>query len=237
MIDIHNHMIYGVDDGSKSIEESIDILKDLSNNGITDIILTPHFIPETNYISPKLNNIVKFKKLKEEMNSNNININLYLGNEIYIDKNILNYIKNNSMCSLNNTEYVLIELPMNGLYPDYDDIFENLINYGFKIVLAHPERYKTFQKDFNNVYELEELGVLFQCNIGSIMGEYGNDAKKVIKRLLKEKKVSFIGTDIHNKKKDYSYINKAINKFRKYLTEEELEDILVNNAKRIINKG
>ena len=237
MIDIHNHMIYGVDDGSKTIEDSIEILRDLSKRGVTDVILTPHFIPETNYVSPKLNNIVRYKKIKEEIRSNNININLYLGNEIYIDKDIYNYIKTNQMCSLNNTEYILVELPISGLYNDYEDIFASLINNGFKVILAHPERYITFQKDFNKIYELEDLGVLFQCNLGSIMGEYGKDAKKTIKRLLKEKKVSFMGTDIH-KKMDYStYIDKAINKLQKYLTEEELEDILVNNAKRIINKG
>lgn len=234
MIDIHNHMIYGVDDGSKSIEESIDILRDLSNNGITDIILTPHFIPDTKYVSPKLNNIVKYKKLKQELDSNNININLYIGNEIYIDKNIYNYIMNNQMCSLNNTNYILVELPMSGEYADYQDIFNNLISLGFTIILAHPERYISVQGNFNIIYELEEIGVLFQCNIGSIVGEYGNDAKKVIKRLLKEKKVSFIGTDIHRKKSDYSYIEKAINKFKKYLSDEEINDILVNNASKII---
>ncbi|MBQ3475388.1 MAG: hypothetical protein IJH20_04395 [Bacilli bacterium] len=236
MIDIHNHMIYGVDDGSKSIEESIDILRDLYNNGVSDVILTPHFIPETKYVSPKLNNIVKFKKIKEELKSNNININLYLGNEIYIDKNIYNYIKTNQMCSLNNTEYILVELPMSGEYEDYQDIFYNLIDIGFTVILAHPERYRSVQGDFNKIYELKDQGILFQCNIGSLVGEYGNEAKKVIKRLLKEHLVSFIGTDIHKKKNDYSYINKSINKMKKYISDDELQDILVNNARKIIKK-
>ena len=234
MIDIHNHMIYGVDDGSKTIEESIDIIRDLYNNGVSDIILTPHFIPETNYISPKITNIIKLKQLKKELNSNNININLYLGNEIYIDRNILDYVKKNLMCTLNNTEYLLIELPMSGIYTDYQEIFENLISNGCKVILAHPERYISFQKDFNLIYELKELGIEFQCNIGSLTGEYGNDAKKVIKRLLKEHLVSYIATDIHKKKKDYKYIAKAIDKMKKYYNEKELEDLLVNNAKKII---
>ena len=235
MIDIHNHMIYGVDDGSKSIETSLDILKKLSLNGITDVILTPHYIVESNYSSPKINNIVKFKKLKEEVKSNNININLYLGNEIYIDKNILKYLKDNIMCSLNNTEYILVELPMSGVYSDYQDILYNLISCGCKVILAHPERYATFQKNFSLVYELEEMGVLFQCNLGSIIGEYGKEAKNTIKRLLKEKKVSFMGTDIHKDMKDYKDIEKAINKLKKYLTDQELDDILNNNPKKIID--
>lgn len=234
MIDIHSHLIYGVDDGSKDIETSIDILNNLSKNGITDIILTPHYITDTNYISPKTDNIKKFLELKREVKKQGIDINLYLGNEIYIDPNILDLIKENKMCSLNNTEYILVELPMSGNYPDYIEIMQDLIRIGFKVVLAHPERYATFQKDFNKVLEIVDMGVLLQCNIDSILGRYGNNAKKTMKLILKYKLVSFMGTDIHSKKNDYSYLEKAKNKFKKYLTDEEIENILVNNAKKII---
>lgn len=236
MIDIHNHLINNVDDGSRSFEESIKVLSDLSSNGITDVILTPHFIPETKYVSSKIDNIKKMKELQNELKSNNIDINLYIGNEIYIDKNIVDYIKKNKMCSLNNTEYILVELPMSGIYPDYQDIFYSLIDIGFKVVLAHPERYTSFQNSFNRLYELRDLGVLFQCNIDSILGFYGKEAKKFMKRMLKEKLVSFIGTDIHNAKDDYSYIEKAKNKFKKYLSDSEIEDLLINNPKKIITK-
>ena len=234
MIDIHSHLIYGVDDGSKTKEESIEILKDLSNNNVTDIILTPHYISETNYVSSKINNIKKLKELKRELEENNININIYLGNEIYIDRNIIELIEKNEMCTLNNTEYLLIELPMSGVYPDYFDILNNLINEGCKVILAHPERYTTFQKDFNRILELNEIGVLFQCNVGSILGEYGKEAKKCIKKLFKNKLVSFMGTDIHKNKDDYNYIEKAKKKISKYLSNEELNNIFIENAKKII---
>lgn len=234
MIDIHSHLIYGVDDGSKTIEESLDILNNLSKNGVTDIIFTPHYITDTNYVSSKTNNIFKFYELKREIKKQGIDINIYLGNEIYIDPNILELIKQNEMCSLNNSEYILIELPMSGNYPDYQEIIKELMNIGFKVVLAHPERYTTFQKDFNKIKEMVDMGVLLQCNIDSILGYYGNDAKKTIKLILKDKLVTFIGTDIHSKKIDYSYLEKAKNKFKKYLTDEEIEDIFVNNAKKII---
>ena len=154
MIDIHSHLIYGVDDGSRSLEESIDILKNLSINGVTDIILTPHFINETKYTSLKLDNAKKFKELQKEVKNQNININLYLGNEIYIDKNIFKLIEENKICTLNNTEYVLVELPMSGVYSDYQDIINNLLNEGCKVILAHPERYDSFQKDYSKIDEL-----------------------------------------------------------------------------------
>ena len=234
MIDIHSHLIYGVDDGSKSIETSLKILDDLSKNGITDIILTPHYITDTNYVSSKTENITKFLELKREVKKQGININIYLGNEIYIDPNILELIKENKMCTLNNSEYILVELPMSGNYPDYQEIFSDLIKIGFKVVLAHPERYAAFQKDYSKVLEMVDMGVLLQCNIDSITGYYGNNAKKTIKRILKDKLVTFVGTDIHSVKNDYSYLEKAKNKFKKYLTDEEIEDIFVNNPKRII---
>ena len=234
MIDIHSHLIYGVDDGSKDIETSLKVLSNLSENGVTDIILTPHYIVDTNYVSKKTDNIIKLKELQREVKKLGININLYLGNEIYIDKDILKYIKENKMCSLNNTEYILVELPMSGVYEDYLDIFSNLINIGFKVILAHPERYTSFQKDYSLIDEVVATGVLLQSNIDSIVGGYGKEAKKTMKYILKNKLVSFVGTDIHNNKSDYSYINKAINKFKKYLTDDEINDILNKNAMKII---
>ena len=235
MIDIHSHLIYGVDDGSENIETSIEILDNLSKEGVTDIILTPHYITDTNYVSSKFNNIKKLLELKTEIKKQGININLFLGNEIYIDSEIINLIRNNKMCTLNNTEYILVELPMSGNYPDYQYIIKNLIRIGFKVILAHPERYASFQRDFNKVKEMVDMGVMLQCNIDSILGYYGNNAKKTMKLILKDKLVSFIGTDIHSKKSDYSYIEKAKNKFKKYLTDEEIENIFVNNPKKIIN--
>ena len=234
MIDIHSHLIYGVDDGSTSIEKSIEILDGLSKSGVTDIILTPHYITDTKYVNTKIDNIYRLNELKKEVKKQGININLYLGNEIYIDPNILELIKENKMCSLNNSAYILVELPMNGEYPDYQDIFSDLLNIGFKVVLAHPERYTSFQKDFDKVLEMVDMGVLLQCNVDSILGAYGKEAKKTIKLILKNKLVSFVGTDIHSTKKDYSYIEKAKDKFKKYLTEEEVENVFNNNAKKIL---
>ena len=235
MIDVHSHLVYGVDDGSKTIEESVEILRNLYKMGITDTIITPHYINETIYVSPKLTNLKKLVKIKEQLIKENIDVNVYLGNEVYIDKNISKLVKENKICTLNNTEYILIELPMSGIYPDYIDIFSQLIDEGFKVILAHPERYISFQKDFNKIYELKEIGVLFQCNLGSILGEYGKESTKVIKRLLKEKLVYMIGTDIHHDKGKYDMLEKAIKKYKKYLSKNEIEDILKNNAKKILN--
>lgn len=165
-----------------------------------------------------------------------IPVNLYLGNEIYIDSDIIKLFKEGIISSLNDSKYLLIELPMSGENEIYYDVFLDLINMGYKVVLAHPERYISFQKDFNKVYELKEIGVLFQCNVGSILGDYGSHAKKTIKRLLKEHLITFIGTDIHHKKENYNFAENAKKKFSKYLTEDEINDIFENNARKLLNK-
>lgn len=233
MIDIHSHLLYEVDDGAKTIDESIDIIKNLYNNGVTDIILTPHYIEYSSYNSNKKSNLIKLENLKQELKKNNININLHLGNEIYINNNILSLLKNNEICSLNDSKYLLIELPMSGKYDNYIEIFKELIENGYKVILAHPERYSTFKKDINLVYELKNIGVFMQCNIESILKIYGKDAYKTIKKLAKNKLIDFIASDIHHKK-NYEYINKAITKLKKYYSDSEINNLLVNNQKDIL---
>ena len=235
MIDIHSHLIYNVDDGSKSLEESINILDNYSKNGITDIILTPHYINETKYNSLKSDNVKIFKGLRKELKKNNIDINIYLGNEIYIDENIYELLMNREVYSLNGTNFVLIELPISGEYENYQEIIDFLIHKGCNVILAHPERYISFQKNFNKIYELEKMGVYFQSNIDSLIGRYGEEAEKTIKRLLKEKKISFLATDIHHKKHDYGVWKTAKEVALKYISEKEYEILTNINPSKLIN--
>jgi protein-tyrosine phosphatase len=235
MIDIHSHLLFGVDDGSRTLEESVHVIKKLSEVGYTDIILTPHYINDSTYVSTREENLDVLKRLKVGLIRNNVNVNLYLGNEIYIDSEIANLLKNNIISSLNDTKYLLIELPMSGENEIYYDVFLDLINMGYKVILAHPERYISFQKDFNKVYELKELGVLLQSNVGSILGDYGRGAKKTIKRLLKENLITFMGTDIHHNKEEYTFVLKAKKKMGKYLTQKQINNIFENNAKVLLN--
>lgn len=235
MIDIHSHLLFGVDDGSRTLEESVHVIKKLSEVGYTDIILTPHYINDSTYVSTREENLDVLKRLKVGLIRNNVNVNLYLGNEIYIDSEIANLLKNNIISSLNDTKYLLIELPMSGENEIYYDVFLDLINMGYKVILAHPERYISFQKDFNKIYELKELGVLLQSNVGSVLGDYGRGAKKTIKRLLKENLITFMGTDIHHNKEEYAFVLKAKKKMGKYLTQKQINNIFENNAKVLLN--
>ena len=235
MTDIHCHLIYGVDDGCIKIEESVDILRDLYNYGYRNVILTPHYIKDSNYSSPARENFKRMKELQKVLDQNGIGIKLYLGNEIYMDDDIYELLSKGLIYSLNGTEYLLIELPMDGEYPNYEEIFRDLMSKGCKIILAHPERYLAFQKNFEIIYELEKMGVFFQSNLDSIIGRYGEGAKVMIKRLLKEKKIAFLATDIHHKKHDYASWDKARDEILKYISKSEF-DILVNeNPSKLVS--
>ena len=137
MKDIHNHLIFGIDDGSKSIDESIKLLNEMSERGVTEIVLTPHYIIGTNY---NCNNKIKKEKLKELQKLTKIK--LYLGNEVFIDNNILEYIENDEISTINNTKYLLIELPLREKLEIAFDILFNLRNNGIVPIIAHPERYQ-----------------------------------------------------------------------------------------------
>ena len=235
MIDIHNHLLYGIDDGSRSIDESIDVLKDLESVGFTDIILTPHYISGSKYNNSASKNYRLLRTLKEKVKENNININLYLGNEVFIDEDIMELIEKYEIYPLNGSNYLLVELPLSGEYDGYVEIFSDLIDKGCNVVLAHPERYLSFQKDYNKIIELEKIGVLFQANFGSLLGKYGDGAKKLIRRLLKEKKLAFLATDIHHKKHDLRDFDRAKKQALKYINEYEFNILVNRNPSLLLN--
>ncbi|MBR1796187.1 hypothetical protein IJ765_02920 [Candidatus Saccharibacteria bacterium] len=232
MIDVHSHILYGIDDGSKSISESADILDGLKEQGFTDIILTPHYVADTTYVSPRKNNLKLMRSLQKAAPEG---IKLHLGNEIYVDRNIDELLSQKVISSLADSKYLLIELPMSGEFEGYEDIFDSLRLKGYQVVLAHPERYSSTHHDYSIIEKLHESGVLFQCNYGSFIGQYGHKSQKLAKKLAKNKLIFMLGTDIHHAR-DYSEIAKSLKKLRRYYTAEELEDLTTNHPRKIIEK-
>lgn len=233
MIDVHSHILYGIDDGSKSIEESLEILKEEVKFGVTDVILTPHYIRDSKY---NANNKLKekiFKDLKKRVKDEKININLYLGNEVYIDEGIPNLLKS-EIKTLNKTKYMLIELPLNNEYKIIDDVLNEIKVNGLIPIIAHPERYSSYYGNYDFFNHLIQNGCLLQGNIGSLAGKYGKNAKKMLKNLLKRDMITVIGTDIHHSGSSILDINveKCLKKIVK--DPEKIEALMYKNAMKII---
>lgn len=236
MIDMHNHILYGIDDGCKTIEESIETIKNMKKIGFNTIVLTPHYIEDSSF---KANNNLKLQKLeilKEELLKNNIDVNLFLGNEIFINESINELIINKEIRSINNTRYILIELPFNNQILNLDDYLYELKLKGYKIIIAHPERYTYFKDNYEEARKLYDSGVLFQVNYGSIIGQYGSSSLKLVKKLLKDDMVDFISTDIHKPSSSlFDKFDDIKHKIIKIIGEDKFKDISYNNILKVIN--
>ena len=235
MTDIHSHILFDVDDGSSSIEESIELLKKMSEVGFNKIILTPHYIESSDYTSENEEKLQKLEELKNKIKENKLDIKIYLGNEIFINKELINYIKDNKIYPLNNSKYILVELPFHNQILNIEDIMYEIKYNGYIPIIAHPERYTYFQNDYKLVENLKSEGILFQSNYSSILGYFGKGAKKLMKKMLKDKYIDYLGTDIHHINKTYvlDNFNKIEKKIKKITGEEYYLEILSNCDKLV----
>ena len=157
MKDLHSHLLFGIDDGSKSLDESICLLKKMQEQNITDLICTPHYIENSKYVCNNKDKLKKIKKLKEKIRKENININLYLGNELFITPNVVDLINKKEVRTLNNSRYILFEFPMNNIYLNTKEIIKKMISNRYIPILAHPERYPIFQKNPEKIEEYLQI--------------------------------------------------------------------------------
>lgn len=228
MLDLHCHIIPYTDDGAKDINISIEMGRKAVKLGYTGIFATSHYIIHHNELINKefRNNI---EKLNELYKSENIDLKIYVGNEIFFTNDIVDLVKENKVCTLADSRYVLVELPLfNKIVPmNVYDEFNKLQDAGFIPVLAHPERYDFVTNDIEQLVSLIESGVLLQCNIGSISGKYGKSAKKNIKNMLKRDMVHFLATDSHSVSV-YDIYNKSIAKIKKIIKDEEKFEKIIN---------
>lgn len=227
MKDIHNHILYGIDDGSTSIEESIEILNLLEKGGVKEIVLTPHYIVGTNY---KVDNKEK-KKLLDTL-KDKTNIKLYIGNEVFLDNGIVKLIKEDKISTINNSKYILVELSLrNKMHYDHEMLYE-LRKNGYVPIIAHPERYLYYSIEELKTF-LEE-GCLFQGNITSLSLKYGKVAKKRLIEMIKNNMICVLGTDVHSTNIDLPL---CIKELEKSIKNETINKLINENFDIIINNG
>ena len=234
MKDIHSHLLVGIDDGSESFEESIKILKLMEKSGITDLIITPHYVENSQYNCNNKDKKELFKQLIEKKDENNININLYLGNEVFFTSNIIDLIKQGEIRTLNNTRYLLIEFPLHNIYNNTLEVIQRLVSKGVIPVLAHPESYEVFQNNPDIIKEYLRAGVLMQGNFTSLFGKYGPTPKKLLTYYLKNEWITFLGSDTHHEVK---YDARKLEKMLLKVTKDKyyVKDLMENNFDKVIN--
>lgn len=232
-IDIHSHIIPGVDDGARNMETSIRMLQIAAGDGISQIILTPHNKPGHHPMDFS-KTASKVEELQNRLLDNNIAIKLYIGNEIYYRSELVWEIENGQAATLAGTHYVLVEFsPLD----DYDYIrsgIYTLLMNGYRPVLAHAERYRNIRVKKSGLDDLAEMGCYIQLNADSIMGKYGFEIRQYTRKLLKKELVHFIATDAHDATKRVPKLSACAEYITKKYGEEYASYLLYDNPYKAI---
>jgi len=197
-IDLHSHLIPMIDDGSESMEESLSLLREMVTLGYKKIITTPHIMSDTYINTPDIIN-EGLEKLLEASKNEGINIEIEAGAEYYLDDGFYDVLQKGDMMSIND-KYLLVETSYIGKPLQFEEMIYEIGLAGYKVILAHPERYRYIKNPKKEYERFKELGILFQVNINSFGGYYGKSAKNLADFLNKNGMIDFLGSDVHHEK-------------------------------------
>ncbi len=197
IIDIHNHILPGIDDGSENLGETSVMLSQACKDGIKAVLATPHYHP-----GRKKADVWEirqaFEKVREMVSKKNLDIRIYLGNEIFYHDSIVEDLNAEKILTMNETGYVLIEFYPEHPYSYIRQGLNRIVSEGYIPVVAHAERYTELLGHDSYVEELTEMGCYIQLNAESVIGGHGMKTKAFCKKLLKNDLVHFIATDAHH---------------------------------------
>tara|TARA_Y100001970_G_scaffold253262_1_gene327844 strand:+ start:3341 stop:4141 length:801 start_codon:yes stop_codon:yes gene_type:complete len=234
MIDFHNHILPGCDDGAKDLEMSLAMLKSAQKQGITDVVNTIHYQhpkmegkrTDFEYVSSVRD------KLQKKLIDNDINISIHLGAEVFFNFNLLD-ILDNQLTTFCNMKYMLIEFQTFQFPDNYEDQLYNLAISGITPIIAHPERYKPIQKDISIAEKLINSGCLMQMDAGSVLGHFGGNCKNIAERMILSNMIHIIGSDAHNDKKRNFCLSDALKTIH-MLTGDDSKDLVNKNPQKVI---
>jgi tyrosine-protein phosphatase YwqE len=224
-VDIHSHLLPGIDDGAKDLDRSIELILKMHSYGIKKIITTPHVLGDV-YQNSSSTIKEKLKEVKDELIKRDIkDISIEAAAEYMMDEQFSELLENDDILTLKDN-FVLVEMsyfsaPLNV----YDILFQIQLK-GYKPILAHPERYNFYHNDLNHYHKLKKAGCLFQLNLLSLTEQYGKGVQKISQKLLNENLYDFVGTDTHH--------HNHLALLKKIGTKKNLEKIshlLANNKK------
>lgn len=233
IIDIHSHILPGVDDGSKNMDMTVRMLHMEYEQGIRKIFSTPHYsvnMPPDYGKRVKETYLNVQRKAAEEFDD----MSIYLGEELYMENGIVDALKKGQAFTMNGTSYVLCEFAFGGGYHQMYGGIRQLIQARYKPVMAHVERYKCLYGHMERIEELRQMGVLMQMNAECILGSPVSGSVRYGKKLLKECVIEFVASDTHNITDRCPDIGPSIKKIRKLCGEKEMEKVLYENAASIL---
>lgn len=232
-VDIHCHILPGVDDGSQTPEETKAMLQKAWDEGIQIMVATPHYHKQRgkNDIELIKKQLLLTRKLAKEVHPK---MQICLGMEIYYGEDVPELLKEGRVVSIRKSRYILVEFSPGDEFQYILNAVRKLQMSGHTVIIAHIERYNCLRKDISNVEYLREMGAYLQVNTGSITGSYGRSAKKFLREVLKAHLVQLVGTDAHGSERRTPKMQEAYKEVVKRCGEEYADQIFGQNAKKVL---
>jgi len=195
-VDMHSHLIPGIDDGAPNMDISLELIRGFSNRGYRKIITTPHIMSDHYRNTPEII-LSGLEKVKKAIAEEGLNIEIDASAEYYIDDGFMDLLKRKELLYISE-KYLLVEMGFMAAPPMLKEVFFELQMMGKKPILAHPERYVFWHRDLRQFHDLHDREVLLQLNINSLSGIYSPEVKRVAEYLIEQNLVSLIGSDCHH---------------------------------------
>lgn len=223
MIDLHCHILPGIDDGAEDLDASIAMAEKAISQGITHILCTPHHNNNGKYTNPKSEVVSRVLNLQEELVRRNLPLTVLEGQEVRITGDLMKEIADDQILftDLDDT-YILIEFPTMDIPAYTENIFFQLRSMGKIPVIVHPERNAKFREDPNRLIEYLEMGCLAQLTAPSYVGIFGKSIQKTAKEMVEHNLVQMVASDAHGVNKRNFYMKEAYEAIAKDFGEEKV---------------
>ena len=197
MVDLHHHLLHGVDDGAPDLATAVAMAKMSADDGVTHVVCTPHANGRYAFETVRLQ--MKLSELRSALAGEAVPIEIGWGCDFRLSNdNLGELLRNRHKYTINGKSVLLIELPEFGLSLTLNNIFRQILSAGFVPVITHPERNLTLSRDLPRIREWVELGVLTQITAGSLLGAMGSRAKRIAHAIVADGLAHFVATDAHN---------------------------------------
>jgi len=197
-IDIHSHLLYGVDDGCQTLEQTIECINHLKQAGYVASICTPHIVPDKFPDNTPASLLPKFQKMQQELRDAGVDYPLFMGGEVTSRPYTVEWFKENGVPTLAGSRYVLMDVWGTDWHDWLNPLMQWVIDQGYTPILAHPERFKGGHGQMHRFIELKQMGVMLQGNLPCLMGKYGPEIEAVARELLLQNHYDLMATDSHN---------------------------------------
>lgn len=233
MVDIHCHVLPGVDDGAKTVEESVEMVRMLKEQGVDVIFATPHFRRRM-FETPMDRINAAYEQLCRE--AAHLGTEIFLGCEFHANMDMEELFDQKFRPSMGGTPYVLVEFSGGDEYSYVRERLSAMLSRGWIPIIAHVERYPKVIKDLENVRELSELGARISVNADSILGKAGFSLKRICKKMIREDLIDMVGSDAHGVKGRIPRMKECSEYLSKKYGEEYTRRILCENPGKIIEE-